>query len=122
MKKAATGEADQERCVILGHYIVENNATVRAAAKKFGVSKSTVHQDITAKLAQVDRHLHDEVKAVLEKNKQERQQVERFPLQKQKPVVRFQSRIIIQWQERGAVPPKNEPENKMKKALPKGGL
>lgn len=72
MKKAATGEADQERCVILGHYIVENNATVRAAAKKFGVSKSTVHQDITAKLAQVDRHLHDEVKTVLEKNKQER--------------------------------------------------
>ena len=71
LKKAATGEADQERCVILGHYIVENNATVRAAAKKFGVSKSTVHQDITAKLAQVDRHLHDEVKAVLEKNKQE---------------------------------------------------
>ena len=61
LKKAATGEADQERCVILGHYIVENNATVRAAAKKFGVSKSTV-----------DRHLHDEVKAVLEKNKQER--------------------------------------------------
>ena len=67
MKKAATGEADQERCVILGHYIVENNATVRAAAKKFGVSKSTVHQDITAKLAQVDRRLHDEGK-----NKQER--------------------------------------------------
>lgn len=72
LKKAATGEADQERCVILGHYIVENKATVRAAAKKFGVSKSTVHQDITAKLAQVDRCLHDEVKAVLEKNKQER--------------------------------------------------
>ena len=65
MKKAATGEADQERCVILGHYIVENNATVRAAAKKFGVSKSTVHQDITAKIAQVDRHVHDEVKRCL---------------------------------------------------------
>ena len=90
LKKAATGEADQERCVILGHYIVENNATVRAAAKKFGVSKSTVHQDITAKLAQVDRRLHDE------------------PCYTQKI--------------RGAVPPKNEPENKMKKALPKGGL
>lgn len=72
MKKAATGETDQERCVILGHYIVENNATVRAAAKKFGVSKSTVHQDITTKLAQVNRQLHDEVKSVLEKNKQER--------------------------------------------------
>ncbi|MBP1578922.1 MAG: sporulation transcriptional regulator SpoIIID [Oscillospiraceae bacterium] len=72
LKKAATGETDQERCVILGHYIVENNATVRAAAQKFGVSKSTVHQDITVKLAQVNKQLHDEVKAVLEKNKQER--------------------------------------------------
>ena len=72
LKKAANGEADQERCVILGHYIVENNATVRAAAKQFGISKSTVHQDITVKLAQVNRQLHDEVKAVLDRNKQER--------------------------------------------------
>ena len=72
MKKDTLGEANQERCVILGHYIVENNATVRAAAKKFGISKSTVHQDITTKLEQVNRQLHDEVKAVLDKNKQER--------------------------------------------------
>ena len=62
----------EQRAVELAEYIVANRTTVRAAAKKFGVSKSTVHQDITAKLAQVDRHLHDEVKTVLEKNKQER--------------------------------------------------
>ena len=61
-----------ERCVMLGHYIVENNATVRAAARQFGISKSTVHQDITEKLGKVNKPLHDEVKAVLDKNKQER--------------------------------------------------
>lgn len=65
-------EANQERCVILGQYIVENSATVRSTAKKFGISKSTVHQDITTKLSQVNRKLHDEVKLVLEQNKQER--------------------------------------------------
>ena len=63
---------DQERCVTLGHYIVENNATVRAAAKQFGISKSTVHQDITARLEKVNKQLHDDVKAVLDRNKQER--------------------------------------------------
>lgn len=62
----------QERCVILGQYIVENNATVRSAAKEFGISKSTVHQDITLKLQQVNHKLHDEVKLVLDRNKQER--------------------------------------------------
>ena len=62
----------QERCVILGQYIVENNATVRSAAKQFGISKSTVHQDITSKLQQVNHKLHDEVKQVLDRNKQER--------------------------------------------------
>ncbi len=62
----------QERCVILGQYIVENNATVRSAAKKFGISKSTVHQDITTKLEHVNSHLYEEVKQVLYHNKQER--------------------------------------------------
>lgn len=57
---------------MLGHYIVENNATVRSTAKKYGISKSTVHQDITTKLSQVNRQLHDEVKQVLDRNKQER--------------------------------------------------
>lgn len=65
-------ENNQERCVILGHYIVENNATVRSTAKQFGISKSTVHQDITSKLEHVNRQLHDEVKQVLDRNKQER--------------------------------------------------
>ena len=62
----------QERCVSLGKYIIGNNATVREAAKIFGISKSTVHQDITARLEKTNPALHKEVKAVLEKNKQER--------------------------------------------------
>ncbi len=66
------GEGNQERCVILGKYIVENNATVRAAARQFGISKSTVHQDITTKLEKTNTSLYNEVKAVLDKNKQER--------------------------------------------------
>lgn len=71
-KQYTQDEAKEERCVTLGRYIVENNATVRAAAKKYGISKSTVHQDITAKLEKTDPRLHDEVKVVLERNKQER--------------------------------------------------
>ncbi len=72
MKKDTKGENNQERCVTLGHYIVENNATVRSAAKYFGISKSTVHQDITVRLEQVNKQLCDEVKSVLAKNKRER--------------------------------------------------
>lgn len=66
------GDDNQERCVTLGLYIVENNATVRAAARQFGISKSTVHQDITTKLEKTNLKLFNEVKAVLDKNKQER--------------------------------------------------
>lgn len=66
------GDDNQERCVTLGEYIVENNATVRAAARQFGISKSTVHQDITTKLEKINLALFTEVKAVLDKNKQER--------------------------------------------------
>lgn len=66
------GEGSEERCVILGNYIVQNNATVRSTAKQFGISKSTVHQDITTKLEKANKRLFDEVKAVLDKNKQER--------------------------------------------------
>ena len=65
-------DSNEERCVILGKYIIENNATVRAAAREFGISKSTVHQDITAKLEKTDKALYDEVKKVLDRNKQER--------------------------------------------------
>ncbi len=66
------GDGNEERCVILGNYIVQNNATVRSTAKQFGISKSTVHQDITAKLEKVNKRLYDEVKTILDKNKQER--------------------------------------------------
>ncbi len=72
MKKKKKQAPTEDRCVVLGNYIVENNATVRAAAKHFGISKSTVHQDITTKLAESYPALHEEVKAVLERNKQER--------------------------------------------------
>ena len=71
-KQELTDGNNKDRCVILGHYIVENNATVRSTAKQFGISKSTVHQDITTKLEQVNRQLHDEVKQVLDTNKAER--------------------------------------------------
>ena len=62
----------QERCVSLGRYIVDHGATVRSAAKVFGISKSTVHQDITSRLEKVNPALQKQVKEVLEKNKQER--------------------------------------------------
>jgi putative DeoR family transcriptional regulator (stage III sporulation protein D) len=62
----------QERCVSLGKYIVNNHATVRDTANVFGISKSTVHQDVTARLEKVNPALYREVKKVLEKNKQER--------------------------------------------------
>ena len=62
----------KERCVILGLYIVENNATVRSAATRFGISKSTVHKDITQVLKNANRSLYLDVQSVLEKNKKER--------------------------------------------------
>jgi putative DeoR family transcriptional regulator (stage III sporulation protein D) len=64
--------ADKERCVILGTYIVENRATVRQAAARYGVSKSTVHKDVTEILRQVNRPLCEEVAKVLAQNKNER--------------------------------------------------
>ena len=62
----------EERAVRLAEYIIENDATVRAAAKQFGVSKSTVHKDVTQRLRQQDPALWAEARAVLEKNKAER--------------------------------------------------
>lgn len=63
---------EKERCVILGEFIIETNGTVREAAAHFGVSKSTVHKDVTEKLKQRDNCLYTEVKKVLTKNKAER--------------------------------------------------
>ncbi len=62
----------EERAVELGEYIVENKATVRAAAKKFGVSKSTVHMDVSKRLERVNPSLFLEVRQVLDVNKAQR--------------------------------------------------
>ncbi len=62
----------EERAAKLGLYIVETGATVRVTAKKFGVSKSTVHKDIAQRLPQLNRTLYLAVKEVVEKNKAER--------------------------------------------------
>ena len=60
------------RAVILGEYIFEEKATVRAAAKKFGISKSTVHKDVSERLKTLSPILYEEVRTVLQKNKEER--------------------------------------------------
>ncbi|MGN0526068.1 MAG: sporulation transcriptional regulator SpoIIID [Acutalibacteraceae bacterium] len=60
------------RAIELGRYIVENNATVRNAAKRFGVSKSTVHTDVTVRLRKIDPDLYCRVRKVLDINKEER--------------------------------------------------
>ena len=65
-------ECAADRSVILGEYILETGATVRAAAKVFKISKSTVHKDVTERLYYENPQLYREVKKVLEKNKQER--------------------------------------------------
>ena len=59
----------EERAVELGNYILENRTTVRRAAKKFGISKSTVHKDVSERLRRVNPQLYQEVKGILEINK-----------------------------------------------------
>lgn len=68
-RSAFTG---RDRCVMLGAYIIEHNATVRATAQKFGISKSTVHKDVTEILRRVNPGMYIAVREVLEINKQER--------------------------------------------------
>ena len=62
----------EERAERLAQYIIENRTTVRAAAQKFGISKSTVHKDISERLPQYNRGLFLQVKEVLEVNKAQR--------------------------------------------------
>ena len=62
----------EERAAALALYLIENRTTVRAAAKKFGISKSTVHKDLSERLPLYDRALYTQVKAVLEENKAQR--------------------------------------------------
>ena len=62
----------EERALQLAQYIIENRATVRSAAIKFGVSKSTVHKDLSERLPAFNRPLYLQAKAVLEENKAQR--------------------------------------------------
>lgn len=64
--------SDKERCVVLAAYLIENKATVRSVAAHFGISKSTVHKDITQNLKKVNQALYDQAKEILNINKQER--------------------------------------------------
>lgn len=60
------------RACELAVYMIETGATVRAAAKHFGISKSTVHKDLTQRLRQYNRLLYDQVRLILEENKAQR--------------------------------------------------
>lgn len=62
----------EKRACELAVYIIETGATVRAAARHFGISKSTVHKDITVRLKQYNMILYTQARAVLDRNKQER--------------------------------------------------
>ncbi len=62
----------EERACQLAVYIIENQATVRAAAQKFGISKSTVHKDMTDRLSHLKPELYHQVRQVLDRNKAER--------------------------------------------------
>ncbi len=61
-----------ERVIMEGRYIIETKTTVRAAASHFGISKSTVHKDVTERLAVVDKKVFAEVREILDKNLSER--------------------------------------------------
>jgi len=62
----------EERTVNIANYIIETRCTVREAAKKFGISKSTVHKDVTERLVKFNPGLAEEAKAILLENKKER--------------------------------------------------
>ena len=62
----------EERAIEIANYIIESNATVRQTARKFGISKSTVHKDVTERLMQVNPALAKEARKVLDVNKADR--------------------------------------------------
>ena len=62
----------EERAVDIAEYIIEHNATVRQAAKEFGISKSTVHKDVTDRLLKINPGLAQETRKILDTNKSER--------------------------------------------------
>ena len=62
----------EERAQELALYIIENKTTVRAAANRFGISKSTVHKDLSERLPVINQGLYQQVKTILNENKAER--------------------------------------------------
>lgn len=66
------GVSIEERACNLAHYIIDTGDTVRGAAKKFGVSKSTVHKDVSERLVHINKALAVEVRRILDENKAER--------------------------------------------------
>ncbi len=62
----------EERAVIIANYIIDVRATVRQAAKEFGVSKSTVHKDVTERLKKINPQLAEKTRQILDINKSER--------------------------------------------------
>ena len=62
----------RDRCEVLADYVIETGATVRAAALRFGISKSTIHKDLAYKLKYINPALYSSVKEILEYNKSER--------------------------------------------------
>ena len=70
--KNISKQSIEERAINLAHYIIESKDTVRGAAKKFGISKSTVHKDVSERLKKINPRLAKEVRAILDENKAER--------------------------------------------------
>jgi putative DeoR family transcriptional regulator (stage III sporulation protein D) len=68
----ASNNPIDERAVKLAHYIIDSKDTVRGAAKKFGISKSTVHKDVSERLKKINPSLAREVRIILDENKAER--------------------------------------------------
>ena len=66
------GYSIEERAIELAHYIIDSKDTVRGAAKKFGVSKSTVHKDLSERILKINPALAREVREILDENKAER--------------------------------------------------
>ncbi len=62
----------EDRAIDLAHYIIDSKDTVRGAAKKFGISKSTVHKDVSERLKKINPALAKEVRGILDENKAER--------------------------------------------------
>jgi len=62
----------EERVLLLANHIINEKCTVRSAAKQFGISKSTVHKDVTQRLEEISQALFDEIRNILDDNKAER--------------------------------------------------